>query len=114
VAFTFCRDTSAVDDSPANTQVPPDKTSRALQHLKRIGPLRSGRVRRHVLQTFREEDPLGSMILLALFSIPPISKATTIRGSVMEIHYGAGRAAGAEHVTVTLYRRVLGSSDLQK
>jgi hypothetical protein len=55
-----------------------------------------------------------SMILLALFSIPPISKATTIRGSVMEIHYGAGRAAGAEHVTVTLYRGVLASSDLQK
>jgi hypothetical protein len=32
----------------------------------------------------------------------------------MEIHYGAGRAAGAEQVTVTLYRGVLGSSDLQK
>ena len=29
------------------------------KHLKRIGPLRSGRVLRHVLQTFREEDPLG-------------------------------------------------------
>ena len=55
-----------------------------------------------------------SMILLALFSIPPICKAATIRGSVMEIHYGAGRAAGAEQVTVTLYRGVLGSSDLQK
>jgi hypothetical protein len=32
----------------------------------------------------------------------------------MEIHYGAGRAAGAEQVTFTLYREVLGSSDLQK
>jgi hypothetical protein len=51
-----------------------------------------------------------SMILLALFTIPPICKAATIRGSVMEIHYGAGRAAGAERVTVTLYRGVFGSS----
>jgi hypothetical protein len=32
-----------------------------------------------------------SMILLALFSIPSICKAATIRGSVMEIHSGAGR-----------------------
>jgi hypothetical protein len=62
--------------------------ARHCKHLKRIGPLRSGRVLRHVLQT--------------------------IRGSVMEIHYGAGRAAGAEHVTVTLYRGVFNSSDLQK
>ena len=29
------------------------------KRLKRIGPVRSGRVLRHVLQTFREEDPLG-------------------------------------------------------
>jgi hypothetical protein len=54
------------------------------------------------------------MILLALFSIHSISKAATIRGSVMEIHYGAGRAAAANQITVTLYREVLGSSDLQK
>jgi len=32
----------------------------------------------------------------------------------MEIHSGAGRASPATHVTVTLYRGVLGSSDLQK
>ncbi len=55
-----------------------------------------------------------SMILLALFSIPSISKAATIRGSVTEIHSGAGRASAANQVTVTLYRGVLGSSDLQK
>jgi hypothetical protein len=55
-----------------------------------------------------------SMILLALLTIPPICQAATIRGNVMEIHYGAGRAAGAEQVAVTLYRGVLGSSDLQK
>jgi hypothetical protein len=55
-----------------------------------------------------------SVILLALFSIPSIGESATIRGSVMEIHSGAGRAAGAEQVTVTLYREVLGSSDLQK
>ena len=54
------------------------------------------------------------MILVALFSIPPICKAATIRGSVMEIHYGAGRAAPAEQVTVTLYRGTLGSFDLPK
>ena len=54
------------------------------------------------------------MILLALFSIPSICKAATIRGSVMEIHSGAGRAAAANGVTVTLYRGVLGSFDLQK
>ena len=33
--------------------------ARHCKHLKRIGPLRSGRVLRHVLPTFREEDPLG-------------------------------------------------------
>ena len=55
-----------------------------------------------------------SMILLALFSIPSICKAATIHGSVMEIHSGAGRASPATQVTVTLYRGVLGSSDLQK
>ena len=55
-----------------------------------------------------------SMILLALLSIPSICKAATIRGSVMEIHSGAGRASPATQVTVTLYRGVLGSSDLQK
>jgi hypothetical protein len=32
---------------------------RHCQHLKRIGLLRTGRVLRFVLQTFREEDPLG-------------------------------------------------------
>ena len=32
----------------------------------------------------------------------------------MEIHSGAGRASPATQVTVTLYRGVLGSSDLQK
>jgi hypothetical protein len=41
-----------------------------------------------------------SMILLALFSIPSICKAATIRGSVMEIHSGAGRASPATQVTV--------------
>ena len=54
------------------------------------------------------------MILLALFSIHSICKAATIRGSVKEIHSGAGRASAANQVTVTLYRGVLGSSDLQK
>jgi hypothetical protein len=54
------------------------------------------------------------MILLALFSISSISKAATIRGSVMEIHSGAGRAAPATQVTVTLYLGVLGSPNLQK
>ncbi len=54
-----------------------------------------------------------SMILLALFSIPSICKAATIRGSVVEIHSGAGKASAANQVTVTLYRGVLGSSDLQ-
>jgi hypothetical protein len=55
-----------------------------------------------------------SMILLALFSISSICKAATIRGRVMEIHSGAGKASAANQVTVTLYRGVLGSSDLQK
>ena len=32
----------------------------------------------------------------------------------MEIHTGAGRAAAASQVTVTLYRGGLGSSDLEK
>jgi hypothetical protein len=54
------------------------------------------------------------IILLALFSIHSICKAATIRGSVNEIHSGAGRASAANQVTVTLYRGVLGSSDLQK
>jgi len=54
------------------------------------------------------------MILLAFFAITSICKAATIRGRVMEIHSGAGRAAPASQVTVTLYRGVLGSSDLQK
>ena len=53
------------------------------------------------------------MIPLALFSIHSIGKAATIRGSVMEIHSGAGRAAAANQVTVTLCRGVLGSSDFQ-
>jgi hypothetical protein len=56
---------------------------------------------------------LAPVILLALFSIHSICKAATIRGSVKEIHSGAGRAAAANQVTVTLYRGVLGSSDLQ-
>jgi hypothetical protein len=55
-----------------------------------------------------------SMILLALFSIHSICKAATIRGSVKEIHSGAGKASAANQVTITLYRGVLGSSDLQK
>jgi hypothetical protein len=55
-----------------------------------------------------------SMILLTLFSIHSICKAATIRGSVKEIHYGAGKASAADQVTVTLYRGVLGSPDLQK
>ena len=55
-----------------------------------------------------------SMIVLVLFSTPSICEAATIRGSVMEIHSGAGRASAANQVTVTLYRGVLGSSDLQK
>jgi hypothetical protein len=55
-----------------------------------------------------------SMILLALFSIHSICKAATIRGSVMEIHSGAGKASAANQVTVILYRGVLGSSDLQE
>ena len=61
-----------------------------------------------------EKDLSVSIILLALFSIPSICKAATIRGSVMEIHSCAGRASPATQVTVTLYRGVLGSSDLQK
>ena len=55
-----------------------------------------------------------SVIPLALFSIPSICEAATIRGSVKEIHSGAGRASAANQVTVTLYRGVLGSPDLQK
>jgi hypothetical protein len=55
-----------------------------------------------------------SMILLTLFSIPAICQAATIRGSVMEIHTGAGRASPATQVTVTLYRGAPGSTDLQK
>jgi|ERR1700733_2991266 hypothetical protein len=55
-----------------------------------------------------------SMILLVLFAISSICRAATIRGRVMEIHSGAGRAAAASQVTVTLYRGVLGTSDLQK
>jgi hypothetical protein len=47
-----------------------------------------------------------SMILLALFSIPSICEAATISGSVMEIHSGAGRAAGAEQVSaVPIFRK---------
>lgn len=57
---------------------------------------------------------LGFMILLALFSGSILCEAGTIRGRVMEIHNGAGRAAPANQVTVTLYRGVLGSIDLQK
>jgi hypothetical protein len=55
-----------------------------------------------------------SMILVALFSIHSICQAATIRGSVKEIHSGAGKASAANEVTVTLYRGGLGSSDLQK
>ena len=55
-----------------------------------------------------------AMILLALLVVSSIGKAATIRGRVMEIHSGAGRAAPASQVTVTLYLGVLGSSDLQK
>jgi len=54
------------------------------------------------------------MIMLALFSIHSICKSATIRGSVKEIHSGAGKASAANQVTVTLYRGVLGVSDLQK
>src|SRR5580704_15201770 len=54
------------------------------------------------------------MILLALFSIPSICKAAIVRGGVMEIHSGAGKASPATQVTVTLYRGVPGSSDFQK
>jgi hypothetical protein len=54
------------------------------------------------------------MIMLALFSIHSICKSATIRGSVEEIHSGAGKASAANQVTVTLYRGVLGGSDLQK
>jgi hypothetical protein len=55
-----------------------------------------------------------SMILVALFAIDSNCKAATIRGSVKEIHSGAARASAANQVTVTLYRGVLSSSDLQK
>jgi hypothetical protein len=58
--------------------------------------------------------PSVSMILLALFSLHSVCRAATIRGSVKEIHSGAARASAANQVTVTLYRGVLGSSDLQK
>ena len=36
---------------------------RHCKHLKRIGLLRTGRVLRSVLQTFREEDPFGFLDL---------------------------------------------------
>jgi len=55
-----------------------------------------------------------SMVLLEIFSIPSICKAAIVRGGVMEIHSGAGRASPATQVTVTLYRGVPGSSDFQK
>ena len=55
-----------------------------------------------------------STILLTLFSIHSICEASVIRGSVEEIHSGAGKASPANQVTVTLYRGVPGSSDLQK
>jgi hypothetical protein len=87
---------------------------RHCKHVKRIGLLRSGRVLRYVLQTFPEEDPFGfhdpARSLFNFFQ----RKAATIRGSVMEIHSASGRAAAASQVTVTLYRGVLGTSDLQK
>jgi len=54
------------------------------------------------------------MILLTLSSIHSICKGATLRGSVMESHFGAGRASAANEVTVTLYRGVIGSSDLLK
>ncbi|HYY31775.1 MAG TPA: hypothetical protein VE860_27770 [Chthoniobacterales bacterium] len=54
------------------------------------------------------------LALGALFSIHSICKSATIRGSVNEIHSGAGKASAANQVTVTLYRGVLGSADLQK
>jgi hypothetical protein len=53
-------------------------------------------------------------ISLVLFAIHSICQAATIHGSVMEIHSGAARASAANLVTVTLYRGVHGSSDLQK
>jgi hypothetical protein len=72
-------------------------------------------VLRRVLQTFFVKKILSlPMTLFALFSIHAICKAATIRGSAKEIHSGAGRASAANQVTVTLYRGVLGSSDLEK
>jgi hypothetical protein len=53
-------------------------------------------------------------ILFAVFGIYQTSDAATIRGSVKEIHSGAARASAANQVTVTLYRGIRGSSELQK
>jgi hypothetical protein len=66
------------------------------------------------INVFVKKILLVPMILLALLSIQSICEAATIRGSVKEIHSGAGKASAANQVTVTLYRGVLGSSDLQK
>src|SRR5215469_10867109 len=67
-----------------------------------------------VLQRGSVKTILSILVLLPLFVIPSICQAATIRGSVKEIHSGAARASAANLVTVTLYRRVPGSSDLQK
>jgi hypothetical protein len=53
-------------------------------------------------------------VSLALFAIHSVGQSATIRGSVKEIHSGAGKASPANQVTVTLYQGVLGSSDFQK
>jgi hypothetical protein len=53
-------------------------------------------------------------IMLGLFAVSSVSSAGTIRGSVMEIHYGAARASAANQVTVTLYRGTQGSAEFQQ
>ena len=51
---------------------------------------------------------------MVLSAIPCLSIGATIRGTVMEIHWGAGKASAANGYEVTLYRGVRGTSDFEK
>jgi hypothetical protein len=51
---------------------------------------------------------------IVLSAIPCVSIGATIRGKVMEIHWGAGKASAANGYEVTLYRGLRGTSDFEK
>jgi hypothetical protein len=51
---------------------------------------------------------------MVLSAIPCVSIGATIRGKVMEIHWGAGKASAANGYEVTLYRGMRETSDFEK